>query len=262
MHALVTGASSGIGEAFARAFASQHGAAGKLTLVARRRDRLATLAQEVGPCAAHVIERDLGRDLGRLPDLVAAAEAAHGPIDVLVNNAGMHVPHTLLETTAEEGLATLRLNLEAPLLLTRAVLPGMIARGRGTIVDVASMAAMAAYPGMTWYGASKAGLAMASEALRREVAAAGVHVVTVYPGPVHTDMGHNAEKHFSGANAAKKLVVWGTPEELAKRILKAIARKQARVVYPKVYGAAGAVPWLSRALIDRVAPLPDRRGDA
>ncbi|MSP93195.1 MAG: SDR family NAD(P)-dependent oxidoreductase [Myxococcales bacterium] len=256
MHALITGASSGIGEALARSFAQRHGADARLTLVARRRAKLEALAADLAPARCHVIERDLATGHATLPALVHEAEAALGPLDVLVNNAGLHIVATHAEASIEDGVGTLLLNLHAPLLLTRAVLPGMLDRRRGTIVDITSMAALTGYPGMTWYAASKAGLAAASEVLRREVVSHGVHVLTVYPGPVHTEMGHNGQRHFEKA-AAAKYVQWGTPEELALRILKAIDKKQARVVYPRTYAAAGAVPWLTRAFIDRFAPLPD-----
>src|SRR5579872_2045382 len=188
MHVAITGASSGIGEAIAREYAR---AGADLTLVARRRDLLDKLASETG-ARCHVVAKDLS-DPATAADWLDEAEAKLGPIDVLVNNAGMEYLSHADELDVETGDRLLRLNLLSPLRITRALLPRLVARKKGTIVDVASVAALAAGPGFTWYGASKAGLAMASEALRAEVKPSGVHVLTVYPGPVHSDMAVRAE---------------------------------------------------------------------
>jgi len=160
MHVAITGASSGIGRA--RPGARE----------ARRRDD----ARRPAPAAArrageslgtrtHVALADLA-DVERCSDWIASAEAALGPIDVLVNNAGSTLVQRFVDTGLEDADRLLRLDLITPLRLTRAVLPGMIARGRGTIVDVCSAAAFAALLGTTYYAAAKAGLAAASEVLR------------------------------------------------------------------------------------------------
>jgi NADP-dependent 3-hydroxy acid dehydrogenase YdfG len=143
MHILVTGASSGIGEAIAKAFLA---AGHEVTMVARRQDRLAATAS-IAPSRSNIIVKDLA-DFGPgqrdtdgtgCAELVAEASAHFGPIDVLVNNAGVQVVDNLVNTSIADAERMLRLNLFVPLRLTKAVLPQMIAQGRGTIVDIASV---------------------------------------------------------------------------------------------------------------------------
>lgn len=249
MHVAITGASSGIGAALVREYV-RRGAA--VTLVARRADLLEKLAKEVDG-KTHCAPVDLA-DFERARDWIAPAEAALGPIDVLVNNAGVELvaPTISIDWARVEQLLTV--NLRTPLRLTQTVLPAMLARGSGAIVDVASAAAFTTLPGMYFYGASKAGLAAASESLRGELRKTGVHVVTVYPGPVRTDMGGRAMGQY-GENFLKKLTVWGTAEELARRVASAVERKKPRVIYPSFYKVQRWFPNLSRWIADRSPPL-------
>jgi short-subunit dehydrogenase len=249
MHVVVTGASSGIGEAIAREFAR---AGAQLTLVARRKELLEKLAQEAGvPC--QVVAHDLSVP-ARAGDWIAGAEQANGPIDVLVNNAGHQIVAPTAETDPDQADALLALDLVTPLRLTRAVLPGMLSRKRGTIVDVSSMAALAPTPGMTWYNAAKGGLAAASESLRGELRRSGVHVVTVYPGPVETAMAQAAYQRLGGESGAAGIIPKGTPEELARLVRRAVERRVDRVIYPAPYGLARHFPNLTRWAMDRFTP--------
>ncbi len=244
MHIVITGASSGIGAALARELATLPGA--RLTLVARRRGLLEELARSL-PCEVAVIERDLSK-----PD-ADADEWLPDDVDVLVNNAGVQVIGPTAAIDVARGEASVQLNLLTPLRLTRAVLPRMLARKSGTIVDIASMAALAPTPGMTYYNASKAGLAAASEALRGELRGTGVHVVTVYPGIVATDMAEQGLAAY-GSNLALRLQPRGTTSGLARLIKQAILRRTARVIYPRSYAF---VRWLGpvvRFFVDRFAP--------
>jgi short-subunit dehydrogenase len=248
MHVAITGASSGIGEALARAFAAR---GASVTLVARRHDRLTTIASALGG-KTFVHAADLS-----IPETAAAwigpAEEALGPIDVLVNNAGVqHVERTSL-LVPERGEELLRLNVFTPMRLTRAVLPGMIARGRGTIVDIASMAALAPMPGMFYYNAAKGGLGNASEGLRGELLGTGVHVVTVYPGPVDTAMARAGYEKYTPTLAAR-LSPQGTTEGLARLILRAVDRRRARVIYPRAYALALSFPRIARWFTGRFSP--------
>lgn len=248
MHVVVTGASSGIGEAVAREF-GRRGA--RLSLVARRRERLLELARSIG-AEAHVVEKDLSRPEDAASWLPEAVRAL-GEVDVLVNNAGVQIVGPTSETDPALGDALVATNLLSPLRLTRAVLPSMIARGSGTIVDIASMAALAPTPGMTWYNASKAGLAAASEAMRGELRKKGVHVVTVYPGIIDTAMA-DAAIGKAGASRMLSLQPHGRADELAFRIARAVAARRARVVYPRVNALARWFPTVTRWLMDRYTP--------
>ena len=249
MHVAITGASSGIGAALAREF-SAHGHA--VTLVARRADLLQQVAASL-PGETHVAVADLA-DVSRATSFLPGAEAALGPIDVLINNAGVQIVGPTSEVSPESGEQLLAVDLLAPLRLTHAVLPAMLARASGTIVDVASMAALAPTPGMTHYNAAKAGLAAASEALRGELRGSGVHVVTVYPGIIaSTDMARAALAKYE---PSKMLAAFprGTEETLASLVHRAVVRKQARVIYPRSGALSRWFPGATRWFVDRFTP--------
>ncbi|MEA2565364.1 MAG: uncharacterized protein QOD49_541, partial [Actinomycetota bacterium] len=183
--ALVTGASGGIGEELARILA-RHGY--DLVLVARSADKLAALAERLE--LDHGIQvRAIAKDLAR-PD--AAAEihewlAAEGlTVDVLVNNAGMGLLGKFAEIGIEGDVEMLRLNVEAPTLLTRLLLPSMLERGSGRILNLASTAGFQPGPLMAVYYATKAYVLSFSEALANEVAGTGVTVTALCPGPTET----------------------------------------------------------------------------
>ncbi|MDQ3038139.1 MAG: SDR family NAD(P)-dependent oxidoreductase [Myxococcota bacterium] len=255
MHVVITGASSGIGAAIARELGQAPEA--RVSLVARRRAPMERLAAELG-IPTHVISRDLS-DLTEADRTLDEAEAAHGPIDVLVNNAGVQVLGATHRIDLDEADASVRLNLLAPLRMTARVLRGMRARGEGTVVQVASMAAIAPTPGMTWYNASKAGLAASSEALRSELRGTGVHVMTVYPGIIaETDMAQTALARFP-QTLAVRMQPTGTAAELARLVRRGIERRHARVVYPRVYAPARWFIPLVGMVVDRWSP---RLGDA
>jgi short-subunit dehydrogenase len=249
MHVVVTGASSGIGRAIAARYA-EGGA--NLTLVARRKERLEALAAEVST-KCHVVAKDLSTP-DTATDWIDGAEKALGPIDVLVNNAGIQVIAASADVDVDRGEMSLRLNLLTPLRLTRALLPSMIARGQGAIVDIASMAALAPTPCMTYYNAGKAGLAAASEAMRGELAGTGVHVVTVYPGIIpSTDMGEKGLASYEHS-ALLGMQPTGTTEKLAELVHSAVRRKRARVIYPRLNVFARWFPGATRMMMDRFTP--------
>jgi len=250
MHVLVTGASSGIGEAIAAAY-GESGA--RLTVVARREDRLIALKDRLGPKSdVHVVAADLS-DPDVVPSVVERAVAAHGVVDVLVNNAGVQIVDTYTGAEARAVRDLLHVNLVSPMLLTHAVLDDMKSRRSGAIVHVASVAAYAAPPGMAAYGASKAGIAAFSEVLAGELRGSGVHVVTVYPGPVKTAMGD-----YGTASYEKSWTVdaqpWGTPEGLARRVVDAVKRKRGRVTYPRAYAPVRHVATAVRPVLDALSP--------
>ncbi len=251
-HVAITGASSGIGEALAREYLN-HGAA--VTLVARRKEELDRIARSA-PGKSYVHAADLS-DLAHCTDWLEPAQAALGPVDVLINNAGVQVvgPTSGMDLTRLDAL--LRVDLQAPLHLLHAVLPDMLKRNAGTIVNISSMAALAPTPGMTWYNAAKAGLAAASESLRGELLRTGVKIITVYPGPVATPMAEAAMEQIPKSVAVKALPV-GTPEELARKIRHAVEDGAARLIYPAVYGVSRHIPALTRVAMDRFTPPFDR----
>lgn len=250
MHVAITGASSGIGEALAREYA-RAGAA--VTLVARRRELLDGIAASIGG-HTFTFAADLTNP-ERACDFVGPAEEALGPIDVLINNAGVQIVLPIEHTGLDEGEALVRLNLLTPLRLIHRLLPSMLARGSGTIVNIASAASWSTLPGMTHYNVSKAGLAAASETIRGELRGRGVHVLTVYPGPVHTAMGHHGFASYPNAWTVRAQPT-GTTEVLARRVRRAVEKKRERIVYPRIYWFSRLFPGLSRFITDRFAPHP------
>ena len=184
---LVTGASSGIGEAFAEVFAAE---GYNLVLTARREDRLEAVAarlRQAHGVEVQVIPADLS--LPEAPARLCAEIAARGlTIDALVNNAGYGVPGPYTRTTWEQHAAFLNVLLVSVAELTRRLVPGMIERGFGRIINVASLAALVPAPaGHTLYAATKSFLIKFSEALAHEVSDAGVHVTAVCPGFTYSE---------------------------------------------------------------------------
>ena len=179
---LITGASAGIGEAFAEVFAS-HGF--DLVLVARREERLRTVAERLAKAhgvATHVLVADLSNPSA--PVHIGAELTARGlQIDALVNNAGYGVPGVFLKSEWPRHAANLQVMVMALAELTHRLLPGMLARGYGRIINVASLAGLVpASAGHTAYGASKAFVIKFSESLHQEVSSQGVHVTALCPG--------------------------------------------------------------------------------
>jgi short-subunit dehydrogenase len=157
--------------------------------------------------------------------------------------------------------AGIGLNLFTPLRLARAVRPGMVARGSGAIVNIASAAALAPTPGITYYNASKGGLAAASEALRGELRGTGVNVATVYPGPIRTEMLEGGLRAFEESRAVRAMPV-GTPDVLAQKVRRAVEKRRARVIYPRSMASARYFPNLTRYLVDRFTPRVKRMAAA
>ena len=178
--ALITGASSGIGEQFARQLADR---GYELVLVARRKERLEQLAGEL-PTAAEAIACDLGSDAAKLPGQVAKRGIE---VDLLVNNAGFGLRGRVAELDAARQAEMVRVNCEAVVVLTRAFLPAMIERGRGGVITVASTAGLQPLPYEATYGASKAFATNFTEALHAELRGTGVKALAVNPGPVPTE---------------------------------------------------------------------------
>jgi short-subunit dehydrogenase len=248
MHVVVTGASRGIGEAIAREYFAR---GAKVTLIARRKELLDRIAT-AGAGRAHVVTADLSNPNDAWPWL-EEAESALGPIDVLVNNAGMQIVKHASETDWAAAERLLHLDLLVPLRLTTLVLRKMIPRRTGTIVDVSSMAALAPTPGMFFYNAAKGGLAAASEGLRAEVKKHGIHVVTVYPGPVTSELEAAGRAAYQD-HASTRNVPTGTPEVLARMVADAVAKKKPRVIYPRLYGLARHFPNATRWTLDTLTP--------
>ena len=222
--ALVTGASSGIGAATARALARE---GYRVAVVARRRDRLEAIAEAIrrGGGAALDCPADV-TDPGAVRAVVAQILERWGHIDVLVNNAGRGLAATLETTTEAELRALLELNLVSVLSMTRAVLPGMLARRSGHIVKVGSIVGRRGLPLRSAYAATKFGLTGLTESLRQEVRRHGIHVSLVQPIYTATE--------FHAVEIRRGESVRGGPVQSAETVARAIVRCVRRP-RPEVY---------------------------
>ena len=196
---LITGASAGIGAELAREFARN---GHQLTLVARRRAKLAALAAELE--REHYVEvrtivQDLAKPTG--PAALVKAALADGPIGILVNNAGVIDVGPFAASHTDTLVNLVNLNVRALTELTSLLLPGMVERGFGRILNVASLAAFQPVPSMAAYAASKAYVLALTEALSEELKGSGVTVTALCPGITDTDMA--SEIQAGSATAAK-----------------------------------------------------------
>lgn len=241
--ALVTGASSGIGRATAQRLA----AAGATVLLAGRDEN--ALHKAAGETGGQVIVCDLCTSDGPLTLAQQAIEAT-GRVDVLVNNAGIGWAGAADEIDASDIERLLAVNLTAPLLLTRALLPGMLARRRGHVVMVTSIAGRTGVAGEAVYAASKGGLTTFADSLRLEVGQRGVGVTSVAPGVIDTAFFDRRNRPYERR--------WPRPitaDRVAEAIVTGIRQNRADVYVPAwlVLPArlAGAAPAVYRALASR-----------
>lgn len=210
LNALITGASRGIGAALARELA---GRGYNLTLNARNEAALAALEEELWEADVTLCVADLTTPEGRdhvKPHLERC--------DVLVNNAGMGGPGAFGATPPEDHDALIDLNIRALVALTAAALPGMLARGRGRILNVASVAAFGPVPNMAVYAASKAFVLSFTEALSEELRGTGVTLTALCPGITDTEM----TRGLLEQNSALPTAMVGTPEDVAAAGIEAL----------------------------------------
>lgn len=225
---LITGASSGIGAAVARSCAL---AGYRLALAARRMERLEALAPELGrPQDVLLIRADMRRPED-VAWMVQATEARFGRIDVLLANAGVGHGVPFVETTDDQLMEQIEVNLLAVMRCAQAVLPGMLARRSGHIISIASVASEIPSPAGVIYAASKGGVLAFSEGLRRELRGTGVQASVIQPGFIRTEM--TARVNLSMPDASV----------LGDLVLDLLRRPRRRAVLPRFYGAG---IWLNR----------------
>ncbi|HSR42051.1 MAG TPA: SDR family oxidoreductase, partial [Longimicrobiales bacterium] len=234
--ALITGASAGIGLEIARAVTAR---GFDSVLVARRRDRLEELAGELAASRdvePLVVEADLATDGG--PDGVARALERQGrTVDLLVNNAGLGQFGSYVDLDPEQEQAQLHVNVVALTRLTRLLLPAMVERGHGRVLNVASTAAFFPGPLMAVYYATKAYVLSYSVALAEETRGTGVTVTCVCPGPVETEFQEVAGTRYSKLH--RNSVVMGVERVAAESVEAALAGRTVHV--PGVVNKVNAV---------------------
>jgi short-subunit dehydrogenase len=226
-NAIVTGASAGLGAEIARALAAR---GVNLALAARGAEALEKLAVELKPTGIKVIA--VPADVNNANDrarLVAEAERAFGPTDILINNAGVEYVGRSVKLTEAEVIQTIDLNLTALILLTKLVLPGMLARKSGHIVNHASMAGKVPPLGNSVYAASKAGVVVWSRAMRDELAGTGVSFSVVCPTYV-SQVGVFARKHLKPPMLTAEV----SPQQVVNAFMTALEHDRDEVLVTKL----------------------------
>jgi short-subunit dehydrogenase len=233
---LLTGGSRGIGPHIARALLAR---GARVTLVARSSEQLERVRGSLDGNRAAPAPADITTDQGRRT-AVAAAQAAFGPVDVLVNNAGWEQVMRFVDQSEEDIAATVRLNLEAAMLLARLVLPGMLDRRRGHVVNISSIAGKAAVPYNSVYSGTKHALVGWSLSLRAELHRSGVGVSVICPGYV-LEAGLFAEHRL--VSERPRAGTGTTPQKVAEAVVRAIEKDLPEVL------VSGFLPKLSDVML-------------
>jgi len=255
---LVSGASSGIGAATAHLFAS-HGY--RVVMAARRIERLVELAAEIRQEGGQALP--VQTDISRLEEIQALVQTAlenYGQIDLLFNNAGFGRLDWLEKLDPQSDVqALLQVNLLGQIWMTQAVLPHMIARRQGHIINMDSVAGLIATPTYSLYAASKFGVRGFSQALRREVGIYGIHVSAIYPGGVDTEFSQRARiRRKTGVSTPAWLRL--SAEDVAQSVLSLARRPRRMLVIPRLMLLAvwanalfpGVVDWvIKRRFVSR-----------
>jgi short-subunit dehydrogenase len=260
---LVTGASSGIGEATARLFANN---GYRVVLAARRFERLQALADEILAASGQAlpVQVDLA-DLEAIQSMVKTVLATWGQVDVLLNNAGFGRLDWLDQLEPVEDIqAQVLVNLLGAIQTTRALLPYMIERRQGHIINMGSIASLVASPTYSIYSATKFGLRGFTEALRREVGVYGIKVSGIYPGGVRTEFDLHAKiKRKTGFTTPRRLKL--EPDDVARTVIGLVQRPRREVVVPRAWlfsiWVNRVFPGFADRLIEKRFTRPERLGD-
>jgi NADP-dependent 3-hydroxy acid dehydrogenase YdfG len=245
---LITGASSGIGAATARLFASQ---GFRVVLGARRLERLQELSSEIQAQGGEALP--FQTDVSRLEDIRALVQATlerFGQIDVLFNNAGFGRLDWLENLDAHQDVQEqIQVDLLGLIWTAQAVLPYMIARRSGIIINMASAAALVAPPTYSVYAAAKFGVRGFSEALRREVSIYDVHVCGIYPGGVATEFGQRAHIHRKTRSTTPDWLRLSA-DDVAEAVLSLARRPRRVLILPWLLRPAAWLNFFTPGLID------------
>lgn len=243
---VITGASSGIGRAAARAFAAE---GAHIALVARRTEALREVEASLRQydSRALVFPADV-TDETDLQELVETVIGEFGQIDVLVNNAGVSMGGWFQDLDPDEVHQLLEVNLFAPLRLTQIALPWMLERGTGHLVYVSSVVSELGSPGQTAYVAAKGGINALASSLRRELSGKGIDVSVIMPGWVKTEMSQNLDpEQMKAARLLGPGIVYDEPETIARFIVDAVKYRKREVTM-------GGIGFTSGVTLQRLSP--------
>lgn len=252
---VITGASSGIGRATAIEMA-RRGA--NVVLAARRADRLEQVAAECRALGVKVVT--IPTDVSKAPECRRLIDTA-GEVDVLVNNAGFAIFSSILDANADEAREMIETNYLGAFHCTQAVLPRMLARRSGTIVNVSSITGLMGFARMSAYCASKFALTGFTEGLRAEVIGSGVRVALVCPGTTDTEFFVKAER--GKMPGASRLMLAVKPERVARAVCDAAEDGRYRRILPMLAATymrmKEVFPRLAHVLFRKVSALLERR---
>jgi len=228
---LITGASSGFGEDAARLFA-QEGC--HVVLAARRRERLQSIVTEIraagGDAFAIPVDVNEGEEISAM---VQSILDRYGRIDILFNNAGFGTLNWFENLKPERHIETLvRVNLTGTMLVTHAVLPGMLKRRGGHIINMSSVAGLIASPLIAPYVASKYGVRAFTDALRREVSPFGIKVSGIYPGPATTEFGKHLDRSAPREKINRPVFAHMSSHYVARQVVEIAKRPRRSLVIP------------------------------
>lgn len=251
---LITGASSGFGEDAAWLFAREKC---KVVLAARRLERLQRLAAKIQDAGGEAIAVPVDIvNPGDVDNMVKTTLELYDRIDILFNNAGVGRVGWFEEHAAERDIDLLiRVNLIGAMQVARAVLPHMIARREGHIINMISVAGLVAPPLMTSYAASKYGLRAFTDALRREVVPFGVKVSGIYPGPASTEFGSHVGKNAAYQSVRSRFNLRMTSQYVARRALDVARRPRRSLVIPWWFRIVTITEALAPFIVDWITML-------
>jgi short-subunit dehydrogenase len=228
---LITGASSGFGADAARLFARE---GCQVILAARRIERLQSIADEIRNSGGEAVAISVDvNETAEIASMVQSVLDRYGRIDILFNNAGFGGVDWFENFQPDRHIeAMVRVNLVGTMLVTHAVLPGMLKRRAGHIINMSSVAGLIAAPLITTYGASKYGVRAFTDALRREVSPFGIKVSGIYPGPAKTEFGKQLDRTSARERIRKSMGPHMSSEYVARRIVDVARRPRRSLVIP------------------------------
>ena len=232
-----------------------------MVLAARRLEKLQAIEAEIGEAGgeALVIPVDVS-ERAEIDLMVRTVLDRYGRIDILFNNAGFGAVNWLENLRPERHIESLiRVNLTGMILVTHAVLPGMLERREGHIINMASVAGLIAAPLITTYSASKYGVRAFTDALRREVSPLGIMVSGIYPGPATTEFGKHLERSTAREKARRFIDIHLRSEYVARRVVDVARRPRRSLVIPWWFRIITTFDTLFPVAVDWVIYLFTRR---
>ncbi|HKL50265.1 MAG TPA: SDR family NAD(P)-dependent oxidoreductase [Wenzhouxiangellaceae bacterium] len=251
---VITGASMGVGAATARAFAAR---GANLVLIARGQDKLQALADDLDLGDRVMVAPLDVTDIAGFGKLLARADEVFGSVDVLVNNAGFHARGKVESVSAENIGRMIDVNLKAPLMATRMVLPYLRQSKHPAVINVASLAGRTPVPGSATYSATKFGLRAFGLALAEELRGGSIKIASVSPGPIDTGFIMEDIETVTDLTFSQPI---STAEQVAEAIVMLVDNATLDKPMPRISGYLTTVSYLFPALGRALRPMLEKKG--